>query len=64
MPTSNTNDDFRKRKLLLDPLVEILLQKKVSHPNKRLLYGDIKAVLDKYSDSFPWITRGDDSRKI
>jgi hypothetical protein len=58
MASSNTNDGFQRRKLLLDPLVEILLQRKISNPKHRLLNADIKILLDKYSDCYPWITKG------
>jgi hypothetical protein len=57
MVTTNTND-FKSRKLLLDPIVELLLRKKISHPQGRLGHQEIKKVLDDYSECYPWITKG------
>jgi hypothetical protein len=42
--------------LLLNPVVQILLHKKLQHKHHRLANGSIRNVYNTYKQHFPWLT--------
>jgi hypothetical protein len=46
----------KSRDLLLCPLVDLLVQKKIQDKNHRLPHNSIKKIHDDYSLCYPWLT--------